>query len=343
MRHAEEEHSLASTTEQNAPTRVPVVPDPGLEPAGAGAILAAGVAPLHYAPGMRIGRFRWVICALLFFATTINYLDRMVLGILAPTLQTDIGWNDAQYGWISSAFTGAYAFGLVSMGWVMDRFGTRRGFSFSITLWSLAAMGHGLARSAWGFGAARFCLALGEGGNFPGAIKTVAEWFPKKERALATGIFNAGANVGALLAPLLVPAIVVAFGWPWAFVLTGAAGFIWLAAWLAIYRPPEEHPRLSAAELAYIRSDPPEATTKIPWASLLPHRQTWAFAVGKFLTDPVWWVIGTFWAAKYLADTYGLTLTGLALPLVVIYPRRRRGQHRRRVGLLRADQARLER
>src|SRR5437763_12949980 len=225
----------------------------------------------------RIGRYRWLICALLFFATTINYIDRQVLGILATdeSFKHTIGWNEAQYGYINTAFQAAYALGLLLIGNLMDRFGTRKGFSFSITFWSIAAMCHSLARSAFGFGAARFALGLGEAGNFPAAIKTVAEWFPKKERALATGIFNSGSNVGAIFAPLTVPIIAVTWGWQWAFILTGALGFIWLILWLRGYRRPEEDDKLSAAELAFIRSDPAEPAAKIPWARLFPHRQTW--------------------------------------------------------------------
>lgn len=266
----------------------------------------------------RIGRYRWVICALLFFATTINYVDRLVLGLLKPTLEVEIGLTDAQYGWINFAFTGAYAIGMLGIGRMMDRLGTRQGFSIAVTVWSLAAMAHAAARSAFGFGVARFALALGEAGNFPGAVKTVAEWFPKRERALATGIFNAGSNVGAIIAPLVVPLIVIYLGWEWAFILTGAAGFVWLAFWLLMYRRPEEHPRVSAAELAYINSDPPEPTTKIPWIRLLPHRQMWAFAAGKFLTDPIWWFY-LFWLPDFLGKTYDLDLKTFALPLIVIF------------------------
>jgi len=259
-----------------------------------------------------------VICALLFFATTINYVDRQVLGILATPLQKELGWSESDYGFIATAFTGAYAVGLVVVGRLMDWLGTRKGFSLAIIFWSLAAMGHAFARSAFGFGVARFALGLGEAGNFPAAIKTVAEWFPKKERAFATGIFNSGSNVGAIVAPLIVPWIAISYGWQWAFIITGAVGFVWLAFWLALYRPPEEHPRLSKAELAYIQSDPAEPVTKIPWLRLLPHRQTWAFAAGKFLTDPVWWFF-LFWLPKFLNENHGLTLTGLGIPLVIIY------------------------
>jgi len=200
----------------------------------------------------------------------------------------------------------------------MDRFGTRKGFSFAIVFWSVAAMCHALARSAFGFGTARFFLGLGEAGNFPASIKTVAEWFPKKERALATGIFNSGSNIGAIVAPLVVPFIAVNYGWQWAFIITGTLGFIWLIFWLMIYRRPEEHPKVQAAELAHIQSDPSEPSTKIPWASLIPLRQTWAFAIGKFLTDPIWWVY-LFWLPKFLNSTYKLDITQIGLPLVVIY------------------------
>ena len=291
-----------------------------LDPAGAGANLASGGRARTDGPRPRgIGGKRWVVCALLFFATTINYMDRTVLSFLAPTLTEELGWSESAYGWISSAFTGGYALGLLMMGWVMDRLGTRRGFALAVAGWSLAGMLHALVRSAWGFGFARFGLAFAEGGNFPGAIKTVAQWFPKKERALATGIFNAGANVGLLIVPLIVPPIVLWWGWQWAFILTGATGFIWLAAWLVFYRSPEDHPSVTPEELAYIRSDPPEPTARIPYRRLIPHRQTWAFAVGKFMTDPVWWVVAIFWAAKYLDSKYGLNINELALPLVIIY------------------------
>lgn len=266
----------------------------------------------------RVGHYRWVICALLFFATAINYIDRQVFSILAPELQQVIGWSEIEYGYIVFAFHVAYALGLVGVGRLMDRLGTRKGFSLAITFWSLASMAHGLARSAFGFGAARFALALGEAGNFPGAVKTIAEWFPKKERAFATGIFNSGSNIGAIAAPLLVPFIAIRFGWEWTFMITGSLGFVWLIFWLALYRRPQEHPRLSPAELAYIQSDPAEPTVTIPWARLWPHRQTWAFFLGKFMTDPVWWFL-LFWLPKYFFETYQLELTALALPLVIIY------------------------
>jgi ACS family hexuronate transporter-like MFS transporter len=265
-----------------------------------------------------VGRYRWTICALLFFATTINYIDRQVLGILAPTLQREIGWSEAEYGAIVSWFTLAYALGFLFAGRLMDRVGVRKGFTAAIVTWSLAAMGHALASTAAGFSAARFALGLGESANFPGSIKTVAEWFPARERAFATGIFNAGTNVGAIITPLVVPWITLRWGWRAAFIVTGALGFLWLIAWLAVYRPPNENPRLSAAERAYIQSDGVQPTTQLPWIRLLGYRQTWAVIVGKGLTDPVWWFY-LFWLPKFLDAKYGIKLAGLAMPLVVIY------------------------
>jgi ACS family hexuronate transporter-like MFS transporter len=270
------------------------------------------------------GRVRWIICALLFFATTINYLDRQVFSVLGPTLGARLGFDRAQYGEIGAAFQVSYAVGLLVVGRFVDRVGSRAGLSLAVVCWSLAAVAHAFACSAGGFAVARAALGFAEAGNFPGAVKTVAEWFPKRERALATGIFNAGSNVGATVAPLLVPRIaaipVVAglAGWRWAFVATGAAGFVWLAAWLHHYRRPEEHPALSTAELAHIRSDPPDHDGRVPWLHLLSLRQTWAFAVGKLLTDPIWWFYLT-WLPMYLEDTYGMSLSTFGPPLVVIY------------------------
>ena len=266
----------------------------------------------------RVGNTRWVVCALLFFATTINYVDRQVLGILAPDLQRSIGWSEAQYGYIVTAFQAAYAIGLLVSGRLLDRMGTRLGYALAIVLWSVAAMGHALARSALGFGFWRFLLGLGESANFPAAIKTVAEWFPKKERAFATGIFNAGTNVGAVIAPAVVPFIALNYSWPWAFVLTGAIGFLWLVVWWVFYRPPEAHPRLSRAEFAYIRSDVEEPARRVPWLKLAQYRQTWAFALGKFMTDPIWWFY-LYWLGKFLNEKHGLTLAKLGPPLIVIY------------------------
>lgn len=262
--------------------------------------------------------YRWVICALLFFATTINYVDRQIIGLLKQTLQTQIGWNEIDYSNIIFAFQLAYAVGLLFAGRVMDWLGTRKGYSLSVLFWSLAAMAHALAHSVMGFGAARMALGLGEGGNFPACLKAVAEWFPKKERALATGIFNSGANIGALVTPLVVPWITHRYGWQAAFIVTGALGFLWLVAWWFMYRVPAEHPRVSRTELDLIRSDAPEPATKIPWVQLIPHRQTWAFAVGKFLTDPIWWFY-LFWVPDFLFKTHGITLLNIGLPLVIIY------------------------
>ncbi len=262
--------------------------------------------------------YRWRVCAMLLAATTINYIDRQVLGVLAPFLQEEIGWNEIQYGYIVTAFQAAYAIGLLCAGAIIDRLGTRIGYAIAIVVWSLAAMSHALAATVVGFMIARFFLGLGEAGNFPAAIKTVAEWFPRRERAFATGIFNSGSNIGAIVAPLMVPLIALSLGWQAAFLVTGALSAIWLVVWLLWYRAPEKQPRLSAAELAYIRSDPPEATTKAPWSRILRHRQAWAFVAAKFMTDPIWWFF-LFWLPKFLHSEYGLTLLGLGLPLVVIF------------------------
>jgi ACS family hexuronate transporter-like MFS transporter len=279
--------------------------------------LATVTAPQQPARGTA-GYYRWVICVLLFFATTINYVDRGILGVLAPDLQRELGWTDTEYGDINAAFSLAYALGFLVVGRFIDRVGTRVGYAVSLVVWSLAAAGHALARSAFGFGVARFLLGFGEAGNFPAAVKTTAEWFPRRERALATGIFNAGSNVGAILAPLVAPVIALTWGWQAAFLITGLGGLVWVAFWLPLYDRPERHPRVSREELAWIQSDPPEPTTRVPWLSLLPHRQTWAFAVGKFLTDPIWWFY-LFWSAKFLADQFGLDLKQIGPPLIVIY------------------------
>jgi ACS family hexuronate transporter-like MFS transporter len=262
--------------------------------------------------------YRWRICALLFLATTVNYMDRQVLGLLAPDLQRIVGWNEIQYGYIVTVFKAAYAIGLLLAGRLMDRLGTKVGYALCVGVWSLAAMGHALASTVFGFGFARFMLGLGEAGNFPAAIKTVAEWFPKKERALATGLFNSGSNVGAIVAPLTVPWIAIHLGWRWAFLFTSLFSATWLVLWLTIYRRPDNQSGISAAELQYIHSDPREATGRVSWSRLLPHRQTWAFVIGKFLTDPVWWFF-LFWLPKFFNSRYGLSLGELAPPLVVIY------------------------
>jgi ACS family hexuronate transporter-like MFS transporter len=262
--------------------------------------------------------YRWTILALLFAATTINYIDRQVFGILAPTLQHDLKWNETQYGAIVSWFSFAYGFGYLLMGRAMDWLGVRRGFVGAIVVWSAAAMAHALASTVAGFGAARAMLGLGEGGNFPGSIKTVANWFPKSETALAIGIFNAGSNVGAIVAPVLVPWITIEWGWRWAFIITGAFGFIWLVFWLALYRDVDKHPKVSPEEFAYIRSGPPDPPGKVSWLHLLTLRQTWAFLLGKSMTDPVW-LFYLFWLPKFLNAKWGVTLSTVAIPLIVIY------------------------
>ena len=263
-------------------------------------------------------RVRWTICALLFFATTINYVDRQVLSMLAKTLETSIGWNNIEYGNITTAFTTAYAISMLGAGRLLDKFGTRIGFAIAVAVWSVAAMAHAAATTAFTFGLARVFLGFGEAANFPACIKTVADWFPKKERASATGLFNAGANVGAVIAPLTVPWLAAKFGWQAAFLATGALGFVWLAAWLAMYSKPRKHSRVSQTELALIESDPADKVGTYHWMRLLPKKETWAFALGKFMTDPVWWFY-LFWLPKYLQETFGLTLTQIVVPTLVVY------------------------
>jgi MFS transporter, ACS family, aldohexuronate transporter len=306
-----------------------------LDAASAGRVQTQQSVPV--APAKAGGNLRWVICALLFFAATINYVDRQVIGILKPTLQAEFGWSEVDYADIVFAFQLAYAIGLLLAGGLMDKLGARRGFVLAIVVWSLAAMAHAEATvfgsfaatmlsvigltysvSVAGFIFARFMLGLGEAGNFPAAIKVVADWFPKRERALATGLFNSGTNIGALVAPLIVPWITLTWGWYWAFIATGAIGFAWLLFWLPIYKEPETHPRLKPSELAYIRSDPPDPKIQIPWRTVLPHRQTWAFMLGKFLTDPVWWLY-LFWIPDFLNRNHGIDLGLIGPPLVAIY------------------------
>lgn len=267
---------------------------------------------------LSIGSVRWRICALLFFANTINYMDRQVLSFLAPLLQVKIGWTEAQYSYIVVAFQAAYALGLLFVGGFIDWVGVRVGYAITIVVWSAAAVSHSLARTALSFGISRFFLGLGESGNFPAAIKTVAEWFPKRERALATGLFNSGTSVGAILVPLTVPWIVSHLGWQAAFLFTGGFSLIWLICWWTTYRNPEHHAKLSAHEMAHIRSDAFESSAKVPWSRVLGFRQCWALVIGKGMTDPVWWFL-LFWLPKYFASAFGLKLTGLALPIMTIY------------------------
>jgi MFS transporter, ACS family, hexuronate transporter len=263
-------------------------------------------------------RFRWVVLTLVFFAITINYIDRLVMGILAGDLQKLYQINDIQYGYIQSAFALSYAAGQLASGAWLDRVGTRIGYTFSLLGWCIASMLHAVARGPWGFGIMRGLLGVTESPAYPAATKTLAEWFPRRERAFAMGFVNAGSNVGAILAPLLVPWLAINYGWQWAFIGTGGIGLIWLLFWIPLYRRPQEHPRVSQSELAYINSDAPEPATKIRWATLLTYKQAWAFAIGKFLTDSMWWFYMT-WFPKFLYDHHGLNLKTIGLPLVVVY------------------------
>ena len=268
---------------------------------------------------IRATTYRWSICLLLFFATTINYIDRNVLGLLKPLLQVKIGWTEAEYGFIIAAFTTAYALGQTFFGSLIDKYGTKMSYSVSVFIWSLAAMAHSLAGTPFGFGIARASLGLGESGNFPAAIKSVAEWFPKKERAFATGLFNSGSNIGAVFAPIVVPWLTLTYGWQSAFIATGAIGFIWLIFWYFMYERPEKHKKVNEKELNYILSDKDkEVSERIPWLKLLKYRQAWAFVIGKFLTDPIWYFY-LFWLPGFLSHKYGLNLTNMGWPLIVIY------------------------
>lgn len=269
-------------------------------------------------PPRRRTRFRWIILALLFFATTINYLDRMVMGILAPDLQKLYSITDVQYGYIQSAFALSYAFGQLICGGLLDVIGVRTGFALALVGWSVASILHAVARGPVGFGICRGLLGVTESPNFPAATKTISEWFPRKERAFAFGFVNAGTNMGAILAPAVVPWLATRFGWQWAFIATGAVGLVWLAFWLPLYRSPAEHPKVSREELEYILSDPPEATVKVPWITLFTYREAWAFALGKFLTDSMWWFYMT-WFPKFLYQQHGLNLLTIGLPLIIIY------------------------
>jgi len=266
--------------------------------------------------------YRWIICALLFFATTINYLDRQILSLIKPILDDQLHWTNAEFGLVNSAFQGAYAVSLLGFGWFIDRFGTKLGYAVSIAAWSVAAMSHALAGSVSGFLYARLALGLGEGGNFPAAIKAVAQWFPKKERALATSIFNSGTNVGAILAPAVVPWIAFTWGWQWAFILAGFAGFLWLFLWIPIYNVPDQIRHLTQVERDYIHSDRDEmsgdAAARPAWLSLLRYRQAWAFIIAKFITDPMWWFF-LIWLPDYFNKTRGLDIKHSWILLVTIY------------------------
>jgi len=275
-------------------------------------------------PGARLGRVRWTICAMLFAATSINYMDRQVISILKPTLmkpiaEHGIGLTEVGYGHISAAFMIAYAVGLLVAGRFVDKVGTRLGYMVIMAIWSLSAMGHALANTVLEFAVARFSLGLGESGNFPAAIKTVAEWFPQSERSLATGIFNSGANVGAILAPLIVPWVTIHYGWHAAFLATGIFSALWIALWFSKYRKPANHPTLTGAELRHIYREAAEQMgPSTPWLKLLKIRQTWAFSIPKFLTDPIWWFL-LFYLPSYFSDKFHLDLSHLGLPLIIVY------------------------
>jgi ACS family hexuronate transporter-like MFS transporter len=265
------------------------------------------------------GNVRWLICVLLFFAASVNYMDRQVIGLLKPMLQVQFGWTEVGYSNIILAFQLAYGASLLFIGKLIDRLGTRLGFTLAVLFWSVSAIAHAAAGSVIQFAVARFSLGVGESGSFPASIKAVAEWFPKKERALATGLFNSGSNIGAIVTPLIVPWLTIRFGWRMAFIGTGALGALWIIAWLALYRRPEDSKLLSAEELAYIRNDRESAApAPVPWRVMLRSRQAWAVGLGKFFTDPIWWVY-LFWMPDFLNRNLKLDLKGMALPLFIVY------------------------
>lgn len=269
----------------------------------------------------KVGRYRWMICALLFLALVINYVDRQMIGVLKPGyLQPEFGWSETDYANLVIYFQAAYAFAYVIWGGVIDRIGARWGFAAAFTIWTLAHIAHAGARSMIQFAAVRIALGIGEAGGFPGGIKAVTDWFPKKERALATGLFNAGTNIGAIVTPLVVPFIVVdlALGWRASFVIVGVATLLWLPAWLLLYQHPRKSKFVSPAELAFIEHDPPDPVEKISWLKVARTKETWAYAIGKFLIDPVWWMF-LFWLPDFLARTYGMNIKQFGLPLVAIY------------------------
>ena len=270
--------------------------------------------------GTKAGNFRWTVCAMLFLATTINYVDRQILSLVKPILDVELGWSNEEFGIVNAVFQGAYGFGLLFFGWFVDRYGAKVGYAVSIVAWSLAAMGHSVVSTVTGFMIARASLGVSEGGNFPSAIKATAQWFPKRERAYATSIFNAGTNVGAILAPALVPWIAYSYGWQMAFVFAGIAGLLWLLLWIPLYDRPEKSKRVNAAEREFIESDREEAneTQKVSWLGLLRYKQTWSFIVAKFMTDPVWWFF-LIWLPDYFKKTRGLDIKESWIHLVTIY------------------------
>ncbi|TAJ69661.1 MAG: MFS transporter [Phenylobacterium sp.] len=270
------------------------------------------------APAVAVGRYRWVVVALLFTAMIINYVDRQALGLLKADLTTEFGWSETNYADLVFWFQAAYAIAYLAWGRIIDRIGARFGFGIAFAIWQVGHMATAAAGSFGGFIASRVILGLGEGGAFPSGIKSITEWFPKKERAFATGLFNAGTNIGAIVTPLLIPALTLAFGWKMTFIVTGLMGLVWLPIWLLVYRRPREHKKVSAAELAHIESDPADPVDRIPWIRLLRYRETWAFAIGKFLIDPIWWMF-LFWLPDFLGKRHGLDLKTFGPPLVVIY------------------------
>lgn len=267
-------------------------------------------------------KYRWLVCALLFFATTINYIDRQILSLIKPILDEQLKWTNTEFGYVNSAFQAAYGIGLLAFGWFVDKYGTKIGYTVSIIAWSISAIAHAAVGSVSGFINARIALGLGEGGNFPSAIKATALWFPKKERALATSIFNSGTNVGAIIAPALVPAIALNWGWQWAFVIAGIAGFLWLLLWIPLYNVPEKIKSLSTSEREHILSDREDAAAnaapKPTWGSLLKYRQTWSFIFAKFMTDPIWWFF-LIWLPDYFKKTRHLDIKNSWVHLVTIY------------------------
>jgi ACS family hexuronate transporter-like MFS transporter len=284
-----------------------------------GAAVAPGAEATIARAAARAGHYRWIICGMLFAATAINYVDRQIIGVLKPVLQTDFAWSEMNYADIVFWFQAAYALGYLAFGRLADKIGARLGYGLAIVTWTAAHMAHAAVHSLFGFQLVRFALGLGESGNFPAGLKAVAEWFPKSERALATGIFNAGSNIGAIITPMLVPAITLAWGWRAAFLITGLFSVVWLIVWLIVYRDPAKHPRVNPAELAYIRQDPEEpAQTAIKWRRLLPLRATWAFAIPKFLIDPIWWMF-LFWLPDFFAKRHDLDLKSFGPPLVAVY------------------------
>jgi ACS family hexuronate transporter-like MFS transporter len=276
------------------------------------------VIPKAPEPSEKIGRYRWVIVSLLFAAMVINYVDRQTIGILKSDLSKEFGWSEGDYADLVFYFQLSYAVAYLVWGKIMDKIGARWGFGIAFAIWQIAHIAHAGAKGLNGFIFARMGLGIGEAGGFPGGIKAVAEWFPKKERAFATGIFNAGTNIGAIVTPLVVPAIVLTWGWQMAFIVTGVAGLVWLPIWLILYRTPRQHKKIGAAELAHIEQDEADPVEKIPWLKLLTKRETWAFALGKFLIDPIWWMF-LFWLPDFLGKRYGLDLKTFGPPLIAIY------------------------